>query len=57
MYIYTKFSKKESLKALCFLFCANQPEVEMPGPRRDHVVSDSVLLGTVLIMNVSVALS
>ena len=30
----------------CFLFRANQPEVDMLGPRYDHFVSDSMLYRT-----------
>ena len=37
-----------------FLFCENKLEAETLGPPRYGVVSDSVLQGTMLIMNFSV---
>ena len=37
-----------------FLFCANKPEVDTPGPQRDRCVSEFMLHGTVLIKDFSV---
>ena len=45
---------KKFLTLFCFLFHMNQLAFEFPGSRRDRVVSDSVLHGTMLITNFSV---
>ena len=54
--MYIKNTKFEGvfLTLFCFHFRAKQPEVDMPGPRRDRCVSKFVLHWTMLIKDFSV---
>ena len=48
------FENAKKVRLFCFDVRAKQPEVDMPGPRRDRCVSEFVLHGTVLLKNFSV---